>query len=136
MKKVLLILISVLCVALYTNAQGTLQFNQVKLVSSETVPSGKVWKVVSVISTSDLSIAGGVDASSKSTQIAIDGITCYVVQNSSWIGSSSGSNANPRPYGYSSVAPTALPLWLPAGTTLAAGTNVSKVSVIEFNVIP
>jgi hypothetical protein len=28
------------------------------------------------------------------------------------------------------------PLWLPAGTTLAAGTNVFGVSVIEFTVVP
>jgi hypothetical protein len=32
--------------------------------------------------------------------------------------------------------PTKLPLWLPAGTTLAAGTKVSAISVLEFNIIP
>lgn len=29
-----------------------------------------------------------------------------------------------------------LPLWLPAGTTLAAGGNIFRVSVIEFTVVP
>jgi hypothetical protein len=28
------------------------------------------------------------------------------------------------------------PLWLPAGTTLAAGANTFRISVIEFTVVP
>jgi len=28
------------------------------------------------------------------------------------------------------------PIWLPAGTTLAASTNVMSLSVVEFNVLP
>jgi hypothetical protein len=28
------------------------------------------------------------------------------------------------------------PMWLPAGTTLAASTNTAFVNVIEFNVVP
>jgi hypothetical protein len=40
--------LSVLAICLTATAQGSLQFNQVKLVTSqETVPAGKVWKVVS-----------------------------------------------------------------------------------------
>ena len=29
-----------------------------------------------------------------------------------------------------------LPLWLPAGSTLAVGQNVNSISVIEFTVVP
>jgi hypothetical protein len=28
------------------------------------------------------------------------------------------------------------PIWFPAGTTLAASTNVGFISVMEFNVVP
>ena len=35
-----------------------------------------------------------------------------------------------------SAQPTKLPLWLPSGATLAVGTKVSSISVVEFNIIP
>ncbi|MCC6600367.1 MAG: hypothetical protein IT223_06795, partial [Crocinitomicaceae bacterium] len=31
---------------------------------------------------------------------------------------------------------TKLPIWLPAGATLAAGPNVNAISAIEFNIAP
>ena len=49
MKKCLLFLV-VISFGQYLKAQGNLQFNQVKLVTTlETVPAGKAWKVESVI---------------------------------------------------------------------------------------
>jgi len=49
MKRVLFSLI-LFFVAFLVNAQGNLQFNQVKLVTTlETVPAGKVWKVESAL---------------------------------------------------------------------------------------
>jgi len=51
MKKSILSLVFISLFGLMSFAQGSLQFNQVKLVSSEeTVPAGKVWKVESVMS--------------------------------------------------------------------------------------
>lgn len=131
-------LLPLLLIAFAMHAQGTLQFNQVKLVTtSQTVPTGKVWKVESVIASSDLGINNTGTTETKSTQITIGGNTCYINQTSTWVGSSnSGSNANPRPYGMAASEITALPIWLPAGTTLAAGTNTQAISVIEFNIIP
>ena len=133
MKKILLstlILLSNLACA-----QGNLQFNQVKLVTStETVPVGKVWKIESVIY-NIAATASGYQASNgscnstnyESTSIEIAGIPTKVGQGT-------------QPASYSNLqythSYTILPLWIPAGTTLSGGTCLNKISVIEFNIIP
>jgi len=104
-----------------------LQFNQVKLVTNlETVPTGKVWKIESVL--------GDVLSSSCSTQpmhrISINGNPITVSVNSD-IGFNTYCN------GWSGiVSVTTLPIWLPAGSTLAINSNVFSISVIEFNIVP
>ena len=133
MKKLLLstfiILSTLVC------AQGNLQFNQVKLVTSlETVPLGKVWKIESVIY-NIAATASGYQASNgscnsstyESTSIEIAGIPTKVGQ-----GTQAASYSNLQ-YTHSY---TILPLWIPAGTTLSGGTCLNKISVIEFNIIP
>jgi hypothetical protein len=133
MKKILLstfiILSTLVC------AQGNLQFNQVKLVTSiETVPSGKVWKIESVIY-NIAATASGYQASNgscnstsyESTSIEIAGVPTKVGQ-----GTQAASYSNLQ-YTHSY---TILPLWIPAGTTLSGGTCLNKISVIEFNIIP
>src|SRR5690349_1257719 len=54
MRSLISYFIMMLCVNLICRAQGTLQFNQVKLVNATpvTVQSGKVWKIVNVMSQS------------------------------------------------------------------------------------
>jgi hypothetical protein len=116
-------------------AQGNLQFNQVKLVTTlETVAAGKVWKVESVIyniaptATGYQSGAGSCNSTSyESTAIEVAGVPTKVGQGT-------------QPASYSNLvythSYTILPLWLPAGTSLSGGTCLNKVSVIEFNVIP
>ncbi len=116
-------------------AQGNLQFNQVKLVSTqETVPAGKVWKVESVIyniaptATGYQSGAGSCSSNSyESTAIEVAGVPTKVGQGT-------------QPASYSNLvythSYTILPLWLPAGTNLSGGTCLNKISVIEFNIIP
>jgi hypothetical protein len=110
----------------YVFAQN-LQFNQVKLVTNlETVPTGKVWKIESVL--------GDVLSSSCSTQpmhrISINGNPITVSVNSD-IGFNTYCN------GWSGiVSVTTLPIWLPAGSTLAINSNVFSISVIEFNIVP
>ena len=133
MKKILLptlILLSNLACA-----QGNLQFNQVKLVTSlETVPVGKVWKIESVIYNIPLTAsghqagAGSCNSTSyESTAIEVAGIPTKVGQGT-------------QPASYSNLqythSYTILPLWIPAGTTLSGGTCLNKISVIEFNIIP
>lgn len=117
-------------------AQGELQFNRVVLVSgAQTVPAGKVWKVEGAavsaapdpptlqshknIATANILINGN-------TTVVNATYTAYGVPAVSWGTSAAITTGNP----------TRFPLWLPAGTTLAASTNVVYVSVIEFNVVP
>ena len=107
-------------------SQGNLQFNQVKLVGiQETVPVGKVWKIESVLNNASLQINTSTTAEqNKATQILINGTA--ILMSTTWGNS----------YATSSVESTQLPIWLPEGTNLAVGTNVFRVSVIEFNVLP
>jgi hypothetical protein len=121
----------ILCILLFYSissfAQGNLEFNQVKLVGSttETVPAGKIWKIESALSSSSLSISTGTTSTQNvTTNIVINGTN--VVVKSSW-----GSS-----YASSALETTDLPIWLPAGTTLQAGNNVFRISVIEFNIVP
>jgi hypothetical protein len=133
MKKILLSTFIIL--STLASAQGNLQFNQVKLVTSiETVPLGKVWKIESVIY-NIAATASGYQASNgscnstsyESTSIEIAGVPTKVGQ-----GTQAASYSNLQ-YTHSY---TILPLWIPAGTTLSGGTCLNKISVIEFNIIP
>ena len=134
MKK--LFLFTFLILSTLASAQGNLQFNQVKLVTSlETVPVGKVWKIESVIynipftASGYQSTNGGCNSPNyyESTAIEIAGTPTKVGQGT-------------QPASYSNLtythSYTMLPLWIPAGTTLSGGTCLNKVSVIEFNIIP
>jgi hypothetical protein len=123
MKKAVIIL-SLIVLIIGAKAQGNLQFNQVKLVStSEIVPSGKVWKVENAI------FAGGTPFTITtytygSMSYAVNGLACYI--------SSSGGPPTGNNYANAST----FPFWLPAGSSLASGSNMRYLSVIEFNIIP
>ena len=109
-----------------TSQAQTLQFSQVLLVSTtQTVPANKVWKVEGFMPSQSL-IAPW--QSTVNFSITINNSQIFV------------AGAYQRESGNSGYAYSAnlvfQPLWLPAGTTLAAGTNVFGVSVIEFNVVP
>ena len=122
-------------------SQGNLQFSQVKLVSTlETVPVGKVWKVESAVfmGGAPICIGAGPNAACGSGNMSstgfvadmlfqVNGQTNYLYTNLGQPGSSA-SYASP---GYSPF-----PLWLPASTTLAAGTNMRYLSVLEFTIVP
>ncbi len=133
MKKILLSTFIIL--STLANAQGNLQFNQVKLVTSlETVPLGKVWKIESVIYNIALSEPGYQassgscnSTSNESTGIVIAGVPTKVGQGTQ------AASYSSLTYTHSY---TILPLWIPAGTTLSGGTCLNKISVIEFNIIP
>jgi hypothetical protein len=103
-----------------------LAFSKALLISTlDTVPNGKVWKVESAMSSSALSISTNSTSSQNgNTSILVDGVN--IVIKSTW-----GSS-----YSTSALSITDLPIWLPAGTTLGPGSNVVKVSVIEFTVVP
>ena len=117
-------------------AQGSLQFNQVKLVTSlETVPANKVWKVVSVVFDIGTTSSGAMSSTSSSCS----GSTYYsrsIVVNG--VNTKTGHGMHTAAYSSLSYAHgyTELPLWLPAGATLSGGPCNNQISVIEFNVVP
>ena len=114
-----------------TSQAQTLQFSQVLLVSTtQTVPANKVWKVEGFMPSQSL-IAPWV--STVNFSITVNNSRIFVA----------GAFHSHTTNGSGGVAQTGYtasldfqPLWLPAGTTLAAGTNVFGVSVIEFTVVP
>ena len=113
--------------------QGSLQFNQVKLVTTaQTVPANKVWKVESVIfpipADDPPFVTSGCSFNTRRNYaISIDGTLTKVgnlasaFTNGSW------------EYFFMT---TTLPVWLPAGATLSGGPCNNKISVIEFNIVP
>lgn len=115
------------------NAQGNLQFNQVKLVSSvETVPAGKVWKIENILP----GVRPTTTSWGNSTLdfiININNQTVYYLSSES-----KGSLFGNGQTGISSISVGIgnAPIWLPAGSTLSAGTNVLSVNVLEFNLVP
>ena len=117
----------------FINAQGNLQFNQVKLVSSvETVPAGKVWKIENILP----GVRPTTTSWGNSTLdfiININNQTVYYLSSES-----KGSLFGNGQTGISSISVgigIAL-IRLPAGSTLSAGTNVLSVNVLEFNLVP
>lgn len=111
MKKIILILFSLFTFSIAFAQSGyNLEFSQAILVdnSTMTVPSGKVWKVVSVQRT----------GTQGAVEININGQNVYV-GGASYDGTATGS----------------FPIWLPAGSTISAETYVHFISVVEFNLI-
>lgn len=108
-----------------TKAQ-TLIFSKALLVTStDTVPAGKIWKVESAPASTSLGInSSSTAAQGNANTILVNGVVLYI--KSTW-----GSS-----YSSSALSVTDLPLWLPAGTALAAGSNTAMVSVLEFSVSP
>jgi hypothetical protein len=138
------IVIVFISLSVFVNAQGNLQFNQVKLVTtSETVPAGKVWKLENYLPSSQLAIdlnrqpnqasAGG----TKNFIVLVNGAQVFLQTTiTREVGRNDGYWSQD---GYATAADYRIfdaPLWLPAGTTLAASTNVMSLSVVEFNVLP
>jgi hypothetical protein len=125
-------------------AQGNLQFNQVKLVSTiETVPAGKVWKVENYLPSSQLAI----DLNRPPNQSTAGGTKNFIMlvnSNQVFLQTTitrevGRDDAYWNQSGYTTASDYKIfdaPIWLPASTTLAASTNVLSLSVIEFNIIP
>ena len=140
-------------VAFLVNAQGNLQFNQVKLVTTlETVPAGKVWKVESALTGEERYPTSGTTLPSNSRFIQVNGNSICIHEEhvattgvgfngccggGFWMNNvGMAVNSTTPVLVQVSGQPTKLPLWLPSGTTLAAGSKVSSISVVEFNVLP
>jgi hypothetical protein len=128
MKKLYLFLVIIFFAGIKLHAQQNLQFNQVILVNTtaQTVPSGKVWKITGFMPSIGFRSTSG-STSPYEYLIQVNGVN-RVFGHGSYMNTSYGvafpiSNINSE-------------FWLPAGTTLAAGSNVGEISVIEFNIVP
>lgn len=140
MKRIFSLLLFVLALNGYTNAQGNLQFNQVivanlnSTVSSYstitsttiTVPAGKVWK----IEHADVWL-------NNSTRQTLSGYYSLYIDNIV-LHHSKGSSGTSNQFAEN------FPVWLPAGTYTVYISNedssthnyVGTINAIEFNVIP
>ena len=130
MKKILYILC---LLPFFSLTQGIdLELNQVLLIelNSETivVPEGTIWKVTSAVSTvEDIESQG-------ETFFYVNNSKSEIHQVSRWY----NSNVNPNIYNTINFSSTfssnsSFPLWLPEGTELKIGQNVSHLSILEFN---
>lgn len=136
----LLLFSFLLIISIGSQAQGNLQFNQAKLITTlQTVPMGKVWKVESYAYNGGAAFAG-----TQSNFYTNDGIyerTCINALMSYQV----NGNTVQIPVSLSRSSNSGLisldglnlfPFWLPEGSSLAAGTNMTYLSVLEFNVVP
>jgi hypothetical protein len=141
MKKIPILFLLLCLVAGYAYSQNSLGFNQVLLIDNteQTVPPGKVWKVEGVagsrVTQYNYASNNNSNFSPAQNQILINGQAISAI-HAVGTGAGTGTGSGTVYSGFSYAAsPTSFPLWLPAGTTLAASTNVTYISVIEFNVI-
>ena len=112
----------------------TLSFSQVKLVGSvQTVPQNKVWKVENILPSVRPTTTNFSGQSVVDFTILVNGLSVFYLSTESR-GSLNGNGQT----GITAVSAGIgnSPIWLPAGTTLAVGSNIHGISVIEFNVIP
>ncbi len=156
-RNTLFTLIGLLASALMS-AQGSLQFNEAKIISgsTETVPAGKVWKVTAVYGTAQqCNEIGPCYTALSPTSYAFANVSGMMVNGTViqskmlWKRTSFYTNStcvnDPRSFSGTGTCnndakdvssdPNILPIWLPEGTTLSSLGSTSFVSVIEFNVI-
>lgn len=139
--KITLSLIMGLLLGLGLSAQ-TLSFSQVLLVDNNTVtvPAGKVWKIEAAVS-SGLSSSSATGYSTPTPQevylFYINGAqqNCTKIQASTTSGYTNHSSSSQSRI-YYGVDNDMFPIWLPAGSSLAAGSGINYLSVIEFNIVP
>jgi hypothetical protein len=106
-----------------------LAFSQTLLINNapQTVPANKVWKVESFLPTT----VKVTSTFPTAFNMLVNG-SAFPVGHSAF-GNTSGNNAEAWS---SSMVNSSFPFWLPAGTTLAAGSGIGLISVIEFSIIP
>jgi hypothetical protein len=111
----------------------SLAFSQVKTVSqAETVPANKVWKLNGCFYNALLSgiVSSGTGSGTYSNSDA------YILVNNQSVAVRSSRSGGGYYHAAGFVWEMAWPMWLQAGSTLAASTGVLSVSVIEFTIVP
>lgn len=119
----------------------TLTYSRTLLVDNNTatVPTGHVWKVEGAVASSAPRTTTGSWTSwptvGNDFMILINGNQTNISKPS--VGGSAGTNTSSMSSGViTAIDHETFPLWLPAGTTLATGTNIRYLSVIEFKENP
>jgi hypothetical protein len=129
-KKIIITLSMCLAFALSSNAQNQLTFNQVLLVTltsqGDTVPQGKVWKVESAVS----EIAKN---DNSTTYFHVNGFISDVTKINKGTHNPGGTYSS-WAWAYAIENSNLFPMWLPAGTIVTSGLDVSALSIIEFNI--
>ncbi len=114
-------------------AAQSLAFSQVKTVSQvETVPANKVWKLNGCFYNALLSgiVSSGSGSGTYSNSDA------YILVNNQSVAVRSSRSGGGYYHAAGFVWEMSWPMWLQAGSTLAASTGVLSVSVLEFTVVP
>jgi len=89
------------------------------ITASSTVPANKMWKVEAIIAGNGIAVTLDQIISINSTNVYIGGIQT----------GSAGNNTTEKEI---TSFPHKFELWLPAGSTIAPGSNVAAISVIEY----
>lgn len=134
MKKAVDLVFALFILAASSLQAQTLSFSQVKLVSTiQTVPQNKVWKVENILPSVRPTTTNFSGQSAVDFTLLVNGLTVFYLSTESR-GNLQGNGTT----GITAVSAGigASPIWLPGGTTLAVGSNLHAISVIEFNVIP
>ncbi len=139
MKKLTFFTMIFFSVGCLVNAQTphTLQFSKAILVSSQQqVPSvgngdgyDAVWKVIALLPTT-----GPISNSTNYyTSPAVGSYSITVNSNPISFSEAQGYSSTNGNFSYTNLRGGGnLPMWLPGGTTLAAGNNIQYISVLEF----
>jgi hypothetical protein len=116
----LIIGIAVLCSSIaFSQEESALKFNQVLLIELDSgelfeVPEGKVWKIVSAV----------VNPTQYQAHFFVNNNLCKLV----------GKQGGNGGHGVDIYSPfNIFPMWLPEETNLRLTTEVSALSIIEFN---
>lgn len=132
--KTFFLFVAIIATSFTAKSQGNLQFNQVKLLNTNsTVPSGKVWKVESVLNGDNVSWTfSSISECVMSIKINNSEI-CLLKSRRYSVGTGNTSSAAASE---SSFNCSNLPIWLPAGAILDLGFNSKFISIIEYNIVP
>jgi len=113
-----------------------LQYGKSKLIDSktDTVPSGRAWKVEGFVFANTLANCPG--------SYAVVNIDDSIVLNGHKMAVRTQRFYGPSSNSWGAISPEyvlwqqATPMWLPAGATLAAGRGVKFINVLEFKETP
>lgn len=110
------------------SAQGNLQFNQVKLITTvETVPVGKTWKISSFLPSPNGNYQSITQPAAAEYLISINGSSVNLGRR---------AHFNNNYQIHQEEVRSMEEFWLPTGATLGILQNIAFLSILEFNLVP